>query len=207
MHKIWNWIQRSGFLFDLQQHWTSANYRAMQKAFKQFAKPNHRILEIGCATGSCVHRIWDGLKSYYVGVDLEFGYVKWGKHHYPKGLFLCADAATLPFKKTSFDIVCTFSVLHHLPDSVVQSLSKYLGENLSSETQILISEPILPPQSGSLSFSDRLSQFLLKHDRGRYIRTPENYLALFGDCFEVRSSFRFMYGVHHFCGFVLQLKK
>lgn len=72
-----------------------------------------RVLEVGCGTGLILSRIAAGA-SEAVGVDLSKGMLRSAAE---RGLSVAVGSATeLPFPDDSFDVVCSFKVLAHVPD-------------------------------------------------------------------------------------------
>jgi SAM-dependent methyltransferase len=193
-------IEGKGWIFNIQQRIT--NYSAFRKTFSQYDVSGAKILDIGCGTSGCVHFVWAEKQFKYHGVDLSSSYLRWGKKHYPLANEVCADARLLPFKRMDFNYVCIFSLIHHLPDEVVRQLSQQLTA-VSRETRILIADPLFP-RSEDATLSDKLSHWLLSHDRGNFIRNADEYVKLFSDKFEVVKKFQFKCCMHHFCGFELK---
>lgn len=74
---------------------------------------DRRVLEAGCGTGlilSRLARVAEGA----VGVDLSAGMLE---HARARGLDVVQGSVTaLPFRDASFDTVCSFKVLAHVPD-------------------------------------------------------------------------------------------
>ncbi len=72
-----------------------------------------RVLEAGCGTGLLLSRI-DRVAEEAVGVDLSRGMLQ---HARSRGLSVVQGSVTaLPFDDASFDTVCSFKVLAHVPD-------------------------------------------------------------------------------------------
>jgi ubiquinone/menaquinone biosynthesis C-methylase UbiE len=72
-----------------------------------------RVLEVGCGTGLILRRIAQHADNAW-GVDLSPGMVRVAKQ---RGLQVVLGSATdLPFADESFDLVCSFKVLAHVPD-------------------------------------------------------------------------------------------
>jgi SAM-dependent methyltransferase len=193
-------IGNRGWLFNFQQRCT--NYQAFRKTFSGIDVSGSKILDLGCGTSGCVHFIWRGKQFSYLGIDLCSTYLRWGKNHFRSANQVCADVQFLPLRKLDCDFVCIFSLLHHLPDEVIRNLSREL-EQLPKKTRIFIADPLFPDES-KLTLSDRLSQWLLNHDRGHFIRESEAYAKLFSPSFEVTKRFKFKCCMHHFCAFELK---
>ena len=71
------------------------------------------VLEVGCGTGLVLRHIAQFAKSAK-GVDLSPGMLE---HAKARGLDVEEASATeLPFKDESFDVVCSFKVLAHVPE-------------------------------------------------------------------------------------------
>jgi len=85
-----------------------------------FAQGNNLILEIGCGLGSDSRYIAKKGSSV-ISLDLSpsnVGLTIKGMQLFGlKGRGVCADAENIPFKENSFDVVYSFGVLHHTPDT------------------------------------------------------------------------------------------
>src|SRR5262245_29395849 len=72
-----------------------------------------RVLEIGCGTGLILERIAREARSAS-GIDLSPGMLQTAR---ARGLDVTLASATqLPFSDSSFDLVCSFKVLAHVPE-------------------------------------------------------------------------------------------
>jgi ubiquinone/menaquinone biosynthesis C-methylase UbiE len=72
-----------------------------------------RVLEAGCGTGLILGRLAQHADSAW-GVDLSAGMVRLAKQ---RGLNVVLGSVTdLPFADESFDLVCSFKVLAHVPE-------------------------------------------------------------------------------------------
>ena len=82
--------------------------------------PGLRVLEVGCGLGTDLLQFASGGSSV-VGVDLSGHSVSLAAQHFrvfdAAGTFIRSDAEHLPFADSSFDVVYSFGVLHHTPDT------------------------------------------------------------------------------------------
>jgi len=80
---------------------------------------SRRYLELGCGSGVVVTYLAKEYEGEVVGIDMDPQQVALA-HKSGNGLpnvrYLEADATTLPFKSSSFDVVLSFGVLHHIKD-------------------------------------------------------------------------------------------
>lgn len=81
-------------------------------AVKEFAA-GKRVLEAGCGTGLVLSRLASVAREAH-GFDLSAGMVKRAQ---ARGLSVTLGSVTqIPFRSDSFDLVCSFKVLAHVPD-------------------------------------------------------------------------------------------
>ena len=70
------------------------------------------VLEVGCGTGLIMEKLTKVSKSV-TGIDISPGMLE---HAKKRGLNVSvADATNIPFEDNSFDLVCSFKVLAHIP--------------------------------------------------------------------------------------------
>lgn len=68
------------------------------------AKPDSRILEVGCGTGAILEDIQRKGKQFCFGVDLDFSSLLFAKNYQTGNLLAVADGQALPFPNQYFDI-------------------------------------------------------------------------------------------------------
>lgn len=72
------------------------------------------VLDAGCGAGYPVAQIL--AKSFrVVGVDFALGPIQLAVGNVPDGMFACADLSNVPFKNDTFDAVCSYYAIIHVP--------------------------------------------------------------------------------------------
>ncbi|MDA2932741.1 methyltransferase domain-containing protein [Acidobacteria bacterium AH-259-D05] len=106
--------------FEQVTHYRYATQPFMHKLidFERFA--GQRLLEVGCGLGTDLRQFALG-GARVIGLDLSAGSVALARQHFlvlgTEGNFLRSDTEHLPFTAKSFDVVYSFGVLHHTPDT------------------------------------------------------------------------------------------
>ena len=85
-----------------------------------FAEPwcrGRRVLDLACGTGYGTAFLAESAAEV-VGGDLDEGAIEYARSRYarPNAAFETMDAASLPFPDASFEVVCSFETIEHLPD-------------------------------------------------------------------------------------------
>ena len=87
--------------------------------FRLPCTPGLKILEIGCGPGSLAQ----SLKRWYpnadiTGIDRDTAFIQFARSHAPDIHFQEADASSLPFPDTAFDVTISNTVMEHIEPSV-----------------------------------------------------------------------------------------
>jgi SAM-dependent methyltransferase len=99
-------------------HWAAATIGALD--------PAERILDLGAGRGFGTD-ILARTGAAVVGIDYHSEITIYARQKFPNPRigFLCGDATRLPFPDATFWAVCSFEVIEHLPEAVIDS---YLSE-------------------------------------------------------------------------------
>jgi SAM-dependent methyltransferase len=123
------------------------------------------ILDVGCGPSSWLWKI--GMKP--VGLDLCHAYTK--KLREAGNLSVTASAAILPFRADSFDLVFSFALLHHLPETMARETIGEIIRVTRAGGHVVLWDPVLPKAAWR-----RPQAWLLgKLDRGGFIQPQETY--------------------------------
>jgi SAM-dependent methyltransferase len=99
------------------------------------------VLDVGCGTGYGAEVLIDAQARTYVGVDIAPDAVTFARAKYPlSGVsFAQMDALSLGFVSDSYDLVCSFQVIEHLPG--VDGYLRDIARVMKQEGTCIISTP------------------------------------------------------------------
>jgi SAM-dependent methyltransferase len=158
---------------------------------REYLKPftGARIFDIGCGTAELLHHLPDDIE--YTGFDMSAAYIAAArKRHGARGKFVCSKVSAFETAGRSgaednaggsagagnadagYDIAMAFGVLHHLDDEEARQLFQSARRMLKPGGRLVTLDPAFVPGQ---SF---LSRFVVSHDRGQNVRTPEAYMEL-----------------------------
>jgi ubiquinone/menaquinone biosynthesis C-methylase UbiE len=131
-----------------------------------------RLLDIGCGTGIGARLAG----SLYVGVDTSLDYLRFGRRVWPDFSFVVMRAPQFAFVDGAFDRAVVINTLHHLDDESVDCLFGQVARVVRK--RVVVVEP-------ALEHANPLESFLLRHDRGLYIRARAAWRALLARHWEI----------------------
>lgn len=137
-----------------------------------------KVVDIGCGPGFIVAHLPAGIS--YIGFDTEEKYIRYASAKFgDKGQFLCESFDEYAADKCSpVDIVMMNGVLHHMSDDDV-------NQNLVAAKRALRNGGRLFTLDGCyVDGQAAVARFLLDSDRGRFVRTSEQYQQLLKSHFE-----------------------
>ena len=155
--------------------------RAIRSYFvSNYVKPKlgDKLLDLGCGTGGLLNHL-PALN--YFGYDPSEKYIKSAKAAYrnnPDVSFCSGDLNDFVFIKNSFDKVILLGVLHHVDDHVANALLS-TGHLALKKGGILISMDMCEREDINV-----LAKWMNKFDRGKHIRTQDQYKSLLSTHFK-----------------------
>ena len=160
-------------LYQLFTRMIGGNARALYATHHIRPKNGDRVLDIGCGSADILSYL---PHVEYVGLDMSRKYINAARKHFgTKGTFLTKKVSNDTMKKLSlsdFDIVLATAVLHHLNDDEAIQLFEIARSTLKPHGRLITLDGCYTKGQSWLR------RFLLSKDRGRYVRTEDQYCAL-----------------------------
>jgi SAM-dependent methyltransferase len=161
------------FLYNLFQGAVGAN--ALRRRIIQDhvrAKAGDKVIDIGCGPAPALQCLPD---VQYVGLDINPNYIAFARRtHGSKGTFAVGDTRSLQgdsrFKDA--DIVMAIGVLHHLDDEDAAQCIRFAYDALKTKGRFICHDACWIPSQGAFS------RYIMSNDRGRNIRTEQQYCQL-----------------------------
>jgi SAM-dependent methyltransferase len=134
-------------------------------------RPGDRILDIGCGPGDILAFLPN---TEYTGIDLSAQYIGAARKRFrARGTFICEDVANVVIQSPgTFDVVLANGFFHHLDDALATRLLKLAALALTPTGRLVAIEPCFVPEQSYLA------RWMLRRDRGDFVRDLNAYLAL-----------------------------
>ena len=142
------------------------------------ARPGDKVIDIGCGPAQVLQSLPD---VEYLGLDIDPDYIAFARRTYGnKGTFVVGNTQSLRsdsrFKDA--DIVIAVSVLHHLDDEEAANCIRFAYDALKTGGRLICHDACWIPNQGAFS------KWIMSHDRGRNIRTEQQFRQLAGKVFK-----------------------
>jgi ubiquinone/menaquinone biosynthesis C-methylase UbiE len=136
---------------------------------------NKKVLDFGCGVGSICFMFQP---SNYMGIDCDSRRIDYAKRLNPGYNFDVLKGNEISVEDKSIDYILTISVLHHIPSEYMKNFAEEFNRVLKCDGKIIVIEPCFLKDN---HFNNRFMSFF---DKGKYIRSEEEYLSLFNDFYE-----------------------
>lgn len=146
----------------------------LERYVTEFVKPraDDKVLDIGCGPGD----MFGALPHVdYLGLDISPEYIAAARRRFgTAGRFLCTDvgAATIETERGQFNLVLATAVLHHLDDERAKWLFELAHTALKPGGRLITYDGCYVPEQS------RLARWILRNDRGKFVRTLDEYVRL-----------------------------
>ncbi len=143
--------------------------------------PGISVLDVGCGPAEILELLQD---VNYIGLDHNPNYIATATKKYgAKGTFICAGVDQLnDFGLKTFDRIIILGVMHHLDDAQLAKLMMSLKDRLNQGGTLITFD---------VAYEDKqnlIAKLLAKNDRGRFVRTKEQYLKFIELAFKVEQA-------------------
>jgi SAM-dependent methyltransferase len=134
--------------------------------------PSDKILDIGCGPADVLNYL---PAVNYTGLDISPEYIRSAKERFgSRGRFVCGDVglATIEGEQGTFDLVLATGVIHHLDDAQAAKLFDLARRALRPTGRLVTFDGCYVTEQS------RIARWLLANDRGKFVRSREEYLRL-----------------------------
>jgi SAM-dependent methyltransferase len=159
---------------------------ARERVIREYVRPKagDHILDIGCGPGDVVGFLPEGVR--YVGFDENSAYIRTAQRRFGgRAVFRCerlGEKTLAGAERGAFDIALALGVVHHLDDPEALELFRLAALALKPGGQLFALDGCY------VAGQSRWARWMLSKDRGRNIRTPEQYLRLAAEVFHETST-------------------
>ncbi|HTA43182.1 MAG TPA: class I SAM-dependent methyltransferase [Bryobacteraceae bacterium] len=138
--------------------------RRLARIFEMIPRPE-RVLDVGCGPDSWLWKL--GMKP--VGLDVCHPYTT--RYRAAGSDAVTASSFHLPFPDGFFDVVFSYSLLHHLPEQSARRTVEEILRVTRTKGHVILFDPVVPkiPSLRPVAWA------LCRLDRGRFIRCQQEY--------------------------------
>jgi SAM-dependent methyltransferase len=155
---------------------TALRRRLLEKHVR--AKPGDKVIDIGCGSAPTLQWLPE---VEYIGLDINPDYVAFARRKYgSRGTFIVGNPESVrgDSRCKAADIVMAIGVLHHLDDEEAEQCIRFAYDALKTEGRFICHEACWTPNQGAIS------KYIMSTDRGRNIRTEQQYRQLAAKAFK-----------------------
>ena len=147
-------------------------------------KKNLSILDIGCGPGNMIKYL---SFNKYFGFDSDKKYISYASKKYKDCNFFCEIFSKSSINKIDkVDVVMLFGLLHHISNNEALELLENVKLTLKKNSKIVILDPVF------IESQNPIAKFLIKNDRGNFVRTADEYQEIFK-----QTNLRTSYKIYH----------
>lgn len=151
----------------------SWRFRVLRDIVLPSVLPNSKILDIGCGTCKILEHLPDSVE--YHGYDRNEAYISYARKRFTgrNAKFECRAVGSDSNCHDRYDIALAFGLAHHLEDMEVRKLIRDIRNLLAPGGKLFLLDPVYCQEQS------QLARYVVSRDRGRNVRTREEYLKLY----------------------------
>lgn len=146
-------------------------------------KGGQTLVDLGCGPADILPELDAGVR--YIGLDISEAYIGAARQrHGERGLFLAGTVETWRRdpRIRDADVVLAYGLFHHVDDEETLAIFQFARDVLRPGGRFVFLEPCL------LRWQARRSVFMMAQDRGRNVRTEQEWKRLVHAVFPVAST-------------------
>jgi ubiquinone/menaquinone biosynthesis C-methylase UbiE len=155
---------------------TALRRRLLEKYVR--AKPGDKVIDLGCGSAPTLQWLPD---VEYIGLDINPDCIALARRSFgSRGTFIVGNLHSVrgDSRFQAADIVMAIGVLHHLDDEEAEQCIRFAYHALKPEGRFICHEACWTPNQGAIS------KYIMSADRGRNIRTEQQYRQLVAKAFK-----------------------
>ena len=197
INKIVDLIFSNSSIFDKFRNFVHDDYKNEKRVISENFSKDKKTLDFGCGIGQ-FSALFDS-QGYY-GVDTDIKYINFCRKNQNGNFSLIKTSPPYNFNNGYFDQMLLSAVIHHIDDKKLIEISRELKRILKQNGKLMVIDHFTKENQRR-----PLCRFLIRLDRGRYFRNPEEALKLFSKYFKLEKTITFSNGPYK--DYVLVLKK
>ncbi len=177
-------VENPFVFYYLRTHFYWGTMRRLRRTLDM--QPGERLLDVGCGSG-----MGAGLtRGTYVGIDMEMTYLRFARNRLrdqDRYTFMAMSVLDLGFRDGSFDKAMMLNVVHHLDDAMADRFLAKLARVVRKKVYVL---------DHDIERDNAVSGWLVKQDRGEYMRPFNALRDVLSHHYEVDDAQRFFNAEH-----------
>jgi SAM-dependent methyltransferase len=132
--------------------------------------PNYKVLDLGCGTAQILSLLSN---VEYTGIDASQDYINTAQKRFPNGKFICSYFDETTKLDGKYDLVLALGLIHHMDEKTSKNLITNACNILKDGGMLITLDNVL------FQGQNLLTRWIIKQDRGNYIRNLREYTSLF----------------------------
>ena len=132
--------------------------------------PNDKVLDLGCGPAQILSLLSN---VEYTGIDASQDYINTAQKRFPNGKFICSYFDETTKLDGKYDLVLALGLIHHMDEKTSKNLIVNACNILKEGGKLITFDNVL------FKGQNWLARWIIKQDRGNFIRSLRDYSSLF----------------------------